>query len=543
MNLRRSLIVLCFLAAFAVSASAQLFTLQGGNFQVAGVPVANGSVILTLSNPSATICIGGGAATPTYTINLDSLGNMPLTQVLGNGALCPQGTFYTAQLFTAASGGGTLISTNTWIVGPSAPYSGTLYPNVMVLPAVSFTGGVTVPSANISFSATPTFNAATVSKFYITLTGNVTSSTLTGAVKDQLLIFVISEDGVGGRTFVWPSNVKGHSIATGAGLTSTQAFSYDGTNAWPIGELTVSSGNVDVNVNHINTTGSVTIAGSSGLTAAGTGGQTAGGFTTPSAIRHYCGDGTGWRCEFAKRVGSVDTIEGWITDGGVMNVLGSYQVNGSQINFTNLASGTSAQLAAVISDETGSGAAVFGTSPSLTTPAISSPTSTGTDSGTETLKNKTMTAAGSGNNTDLLNSQDSLTAVTGNGTDQTLYTFSIPANTVQAGKGVNLKLWVQTNNTVSVTYKVILGTTTLLTWTSTAASGSPESVTADIFNNSGVQNAQTTDNLVIDNATIIGNGVVTSAENFANALTLKVTASEANPNTVTPKKWILRLVQ
>ncbi|HEV7672995.1 MAG TPA: hypothetical protein VGQ12_00550 [Candidatus Angelobacter sp.] len=260
-KLLRALAVIALLSA---TTFAQNFTLQGGNFQLAGGagPVANGSVILTLSNPAATVIATGGAATPVYTINLDANGNMPLTQVIGNSALTPPGTFYTAQLFTLANGGGTLISTQTWIVGPSAPYSGTLYPNVMVLPAVSFVGAVTVPSSTVTFSATPTFNAATVSKFYITLTGNVTSSTLTGAVKDQLVIFVISQDGVGSRTFAWPTNVKGQSIAPGAGLTSTQAFSSDGTNLWPIGEMTVSSGNVDVRAN--------TIAGAS-LNLAGTG--------------------------------------------------------------------------------------------------------------------------------------------------------------------------------------------------------------------------------------------------------------------------------
>ena len=69
-----------------------------------------------------------------------------------------------------------------------------------------------------------------------------------------------------------------------------------------------------------------------------------------------------------------------------------------------LAATTSAELAGVISDETGSGALVFGTSPTLTTPVISSivntgtltlPTSTDTLVGratTDTLTNKTLTS-------------------------------------------------------------------------------------------------------------------------------------------------------
>jgi hypothetical protein len=65
---------------------------------------------------------------------------------------------------------------------------------------------------------------------------------------------------------------------------------------------------------------------------------------------------------------------------------------------------TSAELAGVISDETGSGALVFGTSPTLTTPVISSITNTGTitlpistdtlvgRATTDTLTNKTLTS-------------------------------------------------------------------------------------------------------------------------------------------------------
>lgn len=74
-------------------------------------------------------------------------------------------------------------------------------------------------------------------------------------------------------------------------------------------------------------------------------------------------------------------------------------------NLGQFASTTSAQLATVISNETGSGALVFGTSPTLTTPVISSITNTGTltlptstdtlvgRATTDTLTNKTITAA------------------------------------------------------------------------------------------------------------------------------------------------------
>jgi hypothetical protein len=55
-------------------------------------------------------------------------------------------------------------------------------------------------------------------------------------------------------------------------------------------------------------------------TSGGNGGFIAAGFNSPSAIRIYCGDGTGFQCEFAKRTGSADTVLGFISDAGNMSM-------------------------------------------------------------------------------------------------------------------------------------------------------------------------------------------------------------------------------
>jgi hypothetical protein len=55
-------------------------------------------------------------------------------------------------------------------------------------------------SATVSFSATPAFPANTASVFDITLTGNVTSSTIPGAAANQFVIFRKEQDATGGRT-------------------------------------------------------------------------------------------------------------------------------------------------------------------------------------------------------------------------------------------------------------------------------------------------------------------------------------------------------
>jgi hypothetical protein len=75
---------------------------------------------------------------------------------------------------------------------------------------------------------------------------------------------------------------------------------------------------------------------------------------------------------------------------------GAHGVTGALATF--LGSTTSANLAAVIADETGSGVLVFGTSPSLTTPTIASPTITGTINagGTTGPSGQFLSSTGSG---------------------------------------------------------------------------------------------------------------------------------------------------
>lgn len=87
------------------------------------------------------------------------------------------------------------------------------------------------PSINtVTFSATPTFDA-TKGNPEITLTGNVTSSTLTGLFVGQIITFTVIQDNVGGHTFAWPTQCKGATIVDAtAGAKTVQAFIYDGTN-------------------------------------------------------------------------------------------------------------------------------------------------------------------------------------------------------------------------------------------------------------------------------------------------------------------------
>lgn len=154
-----------------------------------------------------------------------------------------------------------------------------------------------------------------------------------------------------------------------------------------------------------------------------------------------------------------------------------------------------------------------------------------------------LNGAASGNSVTLVDSQDALAPVTGNGTDQTLYTKTIPANTIQAGKGFRIRASFTNNNNVSPTVKLFIGATAT-SFTPAATATQSWNMQWEVFNKAGVQNAQQTSGWFLDGGTILSDAaIISSAENFANAITIKITANEANPNTVTPQKWIVELIQ
>jgi hypothetical protein len=111
----------------------------------------------------------------------------------------------------------------------------------------------------VTFSATPTFDASTASTFKLTLTGNVTSSTLSNAVAGEPLAFEICQDATGGRTFVAPATVQGFlPISSTANACSLEVFYFDGTNAQPdllaglIGDVNSNPGSAATTVVKVN---------------------------------------------------------------------------------------------------------------------------------------------------------------------------------------------------------------------------------------------------------------------------------------------------
>ncbi len=130
-----------------------MFSLQSQLLTPVGVPIANGSVVMTINTP-ATVIATSSPAPGSYTFNLDSSGNL-LGSVYGAIELNPPSTWYNTTIYSGPSGTGSVVwSTVTWVVGPTQPYSGTLFPDVYALPQISIN---TVAGAAIS--GTPSVGA------------------------------------------------------------------------------------------------------------------------------------------------------------------------------------------------------------------------------------------------------------------------------------------------------------------------------------------------------------------------------------------------
>jgi len=82
---------------------------------------------------------------------------------------------------------------------------------------------------DVPFSATPVFDLSRGDALSITLTGDVTSSTMINAGDGQTVSFLICQDSAGARAFHWPSNVlSGMQIGTASKSCSAQTFVSDG---------------------------------------------------------------------------------------------------------------------------------------------------------------------------------------------------------------------------------------------------------------------------------------------------------------------------
>ncbi|MBI2820386.1 MAG: hypothetical protein HYX73_10435 [Acidobacteria bacterium] len=110
---------------------------------------------------------------------------------------------------------------------------------------LTVTGSVTASKAILShqeamtFSATPTFDASLGNSFKMTLTDNVSSSTISNPQTGQFLTLLLCQDGTGSRTMTWPTNLKlaggTFTLTTTLNKCDSVTAVYDGTNWYEIG--------------------------------------------------------------------------------------------------------------------------------------------------------------------------------------------------------------------------------------------------------------------------------------------------------------------
>jgi hypothetical protein len=97
---------------------------------------------------------------------------------------------------------------------------------------VSFTTSCQQTFTGVAFSDMPAFAFGSgVNTFEITLSGNVTSSSVSGATAGQIANFIVCQDGTGSHTFTWPASFHGAvTISPTASKCNAQSFVYDGAN-------------------------------------------------------------------------------------------------------------------------------------------------------------------------------------------------------------------------------------------------------------------------------------------------------------------------
>ena len=226
--------------------SATGLTISGGgtvtSFSAADLsPLFTSSVATATSTPALTFSLSsaaqnsvfagpatGGAGAPSY----QTAPTIAVTNMTGTGGFNITGNAGTATALAATPSqcGGSNFSTGIAANGNAncAAPSG---------------GGQAGVYTGVSFSATPTFTASsnTINAWTITLTGNVTSSTLASSAAGEYFAFKICQDGTGSHTFAWPTGFTAAvTIFPTASDCTEQAFFWDGTNAQPLAPAQVS---------------------------------------------------------------------------------------------------------------------------------------------------------------------------------------------------------------------------------------------------------------------------------------------------------------
>lgn len=163
--------------------------------------------------------------------------------------------------------------------------------------------------------------------------------------------------------------------------------------------------------------------------------------------------------------------------------------------------------------------------------------------GQGTLNNWKLTGPSSANSVTLVNFQGPASPITGTGAAATIYTFSVPANTIGAGKGIRVTTaFNHSTGSASVTYVLSFGGTAIASYNSSVAGYGR--VITDIFNTTGSTTAQSIDNghLMINTSLVTGGGGSSAITTTANQ-SVTFTFSVANTDQVAPVMFRIELIQ
>jgi hypothetical protein len=183
--------------------------------------------------------------------------------------------------------------------------------------------------------------------------GNTGSLVFEGSTNDGNETTIAVADPTADRTITFP-NVTGNVVTTGDTGTVTSTMIANGTIA--NADINASAAIADTKLATISTAGKVSNSATTATNA-----NTASAIVARDASGNFsAGTITANLTGTASNVTTNANLTGHITSVGNAAVLGSF---------------TSAQLAAALTDETGTGANVFATSPALVTPILGTPTS------------------------------------------------------------------------------------------------------------------------------------------------------------------------